>query len=97
MKNVVFWVVALCRSCVTRHVGGTYRLHLQGRKIRDLSLQLPAHTGSSVADFSSLKMEATRSSETSVHARSTQRHSPEDDILHSHRCESLKSYTLIYL
>jgi hypothetical protein len=37
-------------------------------------------------------MEAIRSSETSVDARSTQRHIPEDDILHSHCCESLKSY-----
>jgi hypothetical protein len=33
--NVVFWDVALCRSCVTRRFGGTYRLHLQGRKIRE--------------------------------------------------------------
>jgi hypothetical protein len=28
-----------------------------------------------------------------VDARSTQRHIPEDDILHNHLCESLKSYT----
>jgi hypothetical protein len=35
MKNVVFWDVAPCRSCVTRRFGGTYRLHLQGRKIRE--------------------------------------------------------------
>jgi hypothetical protein len=41
-------------------------------------------------------MEAIRSSETSVNTRHTQRHIPEDDILHSHRCESLKSYSLIY-
>jgi hypothetical protein len=53
--------------------------------------QQPAHIGSSLADFSSLKMEATRSSETSVDTRSTWRHIP-GDILHSHRCEYLKSY-----
>jgi hypothetical protein len=35
---------------------------------------------------------ALRSSETLVNTRSTQHHIPEDDILHSHRCESLKSY-----
>jgi hypothetical protein len=35
LKNVVFWDVALCRSCVNRRFGGTYRLHLQGRKIRE--------------------------------------------------------------
>jgi hypothetical protein len=37
-------------------------------------------------------MEAIRSSEALVHTRSTQRHIPEDGILHSHRCDSLKSY-----
>jgi hypothetical protein len=35
VKNVVFWDVALCRSGVNRRFGGTYRLHLQGRKIRE--------------------------------------------------------------
>jgi hypothetical protein len=50
-------------------------------------LQPPGHTGSSLADCSTLKMEAIRSSETS--------HIPEDDIIHSHRCESLKSYKFI--
>jgi hypothetical protein len=35
MKNVVFWDVELCRSCVNRRFGGTYRLHLQGRKINE--------------------------------------------------------------
>jgi hypothetical protein len=34
MKNVVFWDVAPSRSGVNRSFGGTYRLHLQGRKIR---------------------------------------------------------------
>jgi hypothetical protein len=72
VKNVVFWDVALCRSCVKRW--------------------LPtAHAGSQLADLSTL-MELIRSSETSVDARSTQHHILEDDILHSHRCESLKSF-----
>jgi hypothetical protein len=35
MKNVVLWDVALCRSCVNRRFGGKYRLHFQGRKIRE--------------------------------------------------------------
>jgi hypothetical protein len=30
MKNVVFWVVSLCGSCINRRLGGAYRLHLQG-------------------------------------------------------------------
>jgi hypothetical protein len=33
MKNAVFLDVTPCRSCVNRRFGGTYRLHLQGRKI----------------------------------------------------------------
>jgi hypothetical protein len=44
-------------------------------------LQPPAHAGSSLADFSTLKMEAISSSETSVHTRSARRQIPEDDIL----------------
>jgi hypothetical protein len=35
MKNVIFWDVELCRSCVNRRFGRTYRLHLQGRKIHE--------------------------------------------------------------
>jgi hypothetical protein len=42
---------------------------------------------------STLKMEAICSSETSVETqRNTRRHIPEDDTLHNHRCENLKSY-----
>jgi hypothetical protein len=44
-------------------------------------LQPPAHSVSPLADFSTLKMEAICSSETSVNARCTQRQIPEDDIL----------------
>jgi hypothetical protein len=80
-KNAVFWDVALCRYCVNGRFGGTYRLHLQGRKIRDRRI--------SVSRW--LQTAATCSSETSVHTRSTQSHIPEDGILHSHSCESLKS------
>jgi hypothetical protein len=35
MKKYVFWDVAPCSSCVNRRFGGTYRLHLQVRKIRE--------------------------------------------------------------
>jgi hypothetical protein len=35
MKNAVFLDVGPCRSCVNRSFGGTYRLHLQGRNIRE--------------------------------------------------------------
>jgi hypothetical protein len=35
LKNGIFWDVAPCRSHVNQRFGGTYRLHLQGRKIRE--------------------------------------------------------------
>jgi hypothetical protein len=60
-------------------------------------LKPPAHAGSSFADFSTLKMEAIRSSETSVHTRLKWRHIPEDGILHSHCRENLKSYIIFYV
>jgi hypothetical protein len=56
-----------------------------------LKLQVAAD---SLADFSTLKMEAIRSSETSVHARCIQRYITEDGILHNHRCKNLKSYMI---
>jgi hypothetical protein len=93
MKNAIFWDVAPCISCVNRRFGGRYRLRVQARKIRDpgtsvskwlqtrRNLQPPPHAGSFVVDFSTLKMEAIHSSETSVHTRYTWRHIPEHGIL----------------
>jgi hypothetical protein len=56
------------------------------------SLQSPADAGSSLADFSTLKMEVVRSQKKSVYTRSTQHHVPQADILHTHRRENLKYY-----
>jgi hypothetical protein len=61
------------------------------------NLQLPAHVGSSLADFYTLKMEAICSSETSVYTISTWHHIPEDGILHSHRRENLKMLLVMHL
>jgi hypothetical protein len=47
-----------------------------------LSLQPLAHAGFLFAGFSTLKMGAIRSSETSVHTRTTRRHISENGILH---------------
>jgi hypothetical protein len=58
MKNAVFLDVVPCRFYMNRRFGGKYRLHLQGKKIRErgtsvsrwlqLQLQPPAHAGSKV-------------------------------------------------
>jgi hypothetical protein len=37
-----------------------------------------------------------RSSETSIHTRSTWAHIPENDILHNHSCKNLKSYISLF-
>jgi hypothetical protein len=87
VKNVVFCDVAPCRCCTNPRFGEKYRLHLQGRKIRERGtsvsrvVQPPAHVGSWLTDCFSLKIETIPSSETSVRT-STRRHIPEDDILH---------------
>jgi hypothetical protein len=57
-------------------------------------VQPPAHAGSSLADFSTLKMEAILSSETSVYTRSTRCPIPEDGILHSYRGFAMDSILL---
>jgi hypothetical protein len=51
------------------------------------------HTGSSLSDLSTLKMEAILSSETSVNTRTAQRHIPEDDILQTSKCFKVFSET----
>jgi hypothetical protein len=46
-----------------------------------MTMQPSAHAGSSLADFSTIKMESIRSSETSVYIRSTQLYVTEGGIL----------------
>jgi hypothetical protein len=82
LKNAVFWDVALCRSCVNRRFRGTYRLHVQGRKIRE--------PGASVSRWLQTELPV-------AHRRSTRPRIPEDGILHSHRRENLKSYNSRFL
>jgi hypothetical protein len=81
MKNAVLWDVAPCRYCVNRRFGKTYCLHLLGRKIRGRGTSLSRWLQTATADFSTQKMEAICSSETSVHTRSTRHHIPEDGML----------------
>jgi hypothetical protein len=62
------------------------RENQNNRVVRDYSVVHSAY-------FWTLKMEATRSSETSVGSqRTTRRYIPEDDTLHNHRCDNLKSF-----
>jgi hypothetical protein len=55
LKNAILWDVALCKSRVNQRFRAAS------------AVQPPAHTDSLLADFSTLKMETIRSSETSVH------------------------------
>jgi hypothetical protein len=102
MKNAVFWDVGPCSSCVNRRFGGKYRPHLHGASSQKTAFFKVTAVKTYIVFFYgeathrhirfTLKMEAIRSSETSVLTISTRRHIPEDVILHSHRCENLKSY-----
>jgi hypothetical protein len=57
-----------------------------------LQLLVTANVVPSSQIVSTLIMEDTRSSETSVLTRTKRRNIPKDGILHSHRRENLKSY-----
>jgi hypothetical protein len=62
-----------------------------------LQLLVTANVVPSLLSLFTLIMEAIRSSETSALTRDIRRHILEDGILHSQRCEHLKSYVLAVL
>jgi hypothetical protein len=101
MKNAVFSEVAPGGFMINRRFRGMCRLHLQGRrKKREWGKVLHGnyyHLTLFLARVisSTLKMEATCSSETSVYNKPTWHRIAEDSILHSHRHENLKSYILV--
>jgi hypothetical protein len=81
LKSAIFWNIMTCSALkVNRCFGGVYRLHLQDRRIiqienncesrwqaeRDYSALLPALTLVCCSDYSTLKMEAICSCETSL-------------------------------
>jgi hypothetical protein len=59
------------------------RVDLVWSDVSEERLRPPTYAGSWLSDFSTLKMEAIRSSETSVHTRCTLRHIPEGGTLNS--------------
>jgi hypothetical protein len=78
LKSIIFWNMTLCSPLsFSRCFGGTYRLHLQGRRNR---FSNPA--SKQVASCKVLKMVAISSSKTAAETqRTTWRHIPEDDTL----------------
>jgi hypothetical protein len=95
MKNAVFWDVAPCGFIINRRFGGKSRLHLLGttndaseEKCKTVAnrlttLRQPSNIFQRSFFSSTLKIETTRSSETSVYNKLTQRHIPEDGIFHN--------------
>jgi hypothetical protein len=79
LKSIIFWDMTPCSPLsFNRCFGGTYRLHLQGRRNR---FPLLARWFAEPISLT-LKMEAISSSDTSVETqRTTRRHIPEDDTL----------------
>jgi hypothetical protein len=74
-----------------------YLAHLRGSNSRNCSHSVNSHLTFFLSRVisSSLKLEATCSSETSVYIKPTWCHIPEDGILHSHCRENQKFYTKV--
>jgi hypothetical protein len=98
----ILWDITPCSPLkANRPFGGTYRIHLQGRRISRVRNQRESRSLVSCSAYSStLKIDAICSSETLVDfQRTTRRYIPEDIAsstpFHNHRCENLKSYIFL--
>jgi hypothetical protein len=88
LKSSVFWDIMSCIPLkVNRRFGGTYRLIIQDRRISQARNQCEAG-----------RKKSSYSSETSVDfQRTTRRYIPEGRTLHKHRCENLKSCSMLFI
>jgi hypothetical protein len=73
-----------------RRFGGTFRLHLQGRKnaSEEICLSVTVYSFPLSCYFFYPEEGETRFTETSVYNKTTRGHIPDFGILHSHRCEN---------
>jgi hypothetical protein len=102
MMIIIFWEMTPWGSYKNRRFGGSYRLHLQGARVRVVTERsckllyrhrLVEERSVICSHSCTLKMEAIRSSETSVLIRATRRHLPEDDNHHDIIFISAYSYS----
>jgi hypothetical protein len=86
LKGTIFWDITPCSPLrFNRRFGGTYRLHLQGRKNKPSKKP------------EGKQVEALCSPETSVDSQRTTRRCIQEDVTrHNHRCENLRSCKSTY-
>jgi hypothetical protein len=97
LKTSFLWNITPCSPLkVNRRFGGTYRLHLQSRRISQARNQLGAGSIAFLFGLFFYPEDGDMFSETSVHFQeTTRRYIPEETTLHNHRCENLEPYILI--
>jgi hypothetical protein len=76
----IIWDIAPCSLYVNCCFGGTYHLHLQGRK------SAKPESAFLIGRFSTLKIQVKCSSITSVHILTTWHHTPQDSNMYSSHC-----------